>query len=213
MAVMPTGTMQWFDTSSGEGRVVASGREYPVFAGDVEPRARAAGSRVHFDVERVNGVPMAVRVRAKRGTRSSRRQRRFGDLAGARRPEEKGRSPLTRQSGDVDPVPVNRPTELVRRWLAAADSGHLSALLPLYAPQAVLHAPDGDRHGRNNIRAFLVDSGLLSRGWDARPHGSDQSDQIVTAIRGPTAPDRRRVTRFRIDHGEIVEQWVEEPQH
>jgi hypothetical protein len=200
--------MQWFDTGSGQGRIVASGREYPVFVGDVEPQARAAGSRVHFDVERVNGVPTAVRVRAKPGTRTSKRQRRLGDLAGVRRPEEKGRSPLTRKSSDVDPLYPDRPMELVRRWLAAADSGHLDALLPLYAPHAVLHAPDGDRHGRNDIRAFLLDSGLLTRGWDARPHGSDQT---ITAVRGPMAPDHGRMTRFRIDHGQIVEQWVGEP--
>lgn len=205
---MPSGTMQWFDTGTGEGRVVASGREYPVFAEEVEPHARATGSRVRFDVKRIKGVRIAVRVRAVSGTRTSRRQRRFGDLTGAGRPVEKGRAPLTRQQSGIDPLLAGRPAELVRRWLAAANSGHLDAVLPLYAPHAVLHARESDRHGRNNIRAFLVDSGLLSRGWDARPSGSGGT---IMAVRGSTAPDAGRSTRFRIAQGQIVEQWVDEP--
>lgn len=202
---MPSGTMQWFDTSSGEGRVVASGREYPVFDADIEPRARAAGSRVHFDIERINGVSVAVRVRAKSGKRTSRRQRRFGDLTGAGKPAEKGRPPLTHQRTDVEPGTAGRPAELVRRWLAAANSGHRDTVSGLYAPHAVLHAPDGDHHGRNNVDAFLADNGLLTRGWDARPTGSGET---ITAVRRP-GDDNERSTRFRIEHDQIVEQWVD----
>lgn len=60
----PTGTMRWFDPRTGEGRIVASGREDPADASDVEPRARATGARVHFDIQRVDGVARAVRVAA-----------------------------------------------------------------------------------------------------------------------------------------------------
>lgn len=205
---MPSGTMRWFDTGTGEGRVVASGREYPVFEDEVEPHARATGSRVRFDVARIDGVRTAVRVRAVSGTRSSRRQRRFGDLTGAGRPEEKGRAPSTHQRDAVDPLVPGRPAELVRRWIAAANSGHVGAVSSLYAPHAVLHTADGDRHGRGDVARFLIDSGLLSRGWDARPSGSGG---FITALRRATAPDAGRSTRFRIMHGQIVEQWVDEP--
>lgn len=204
---MPRGRLQWFDAGSGEGRVDAFGRQYPVSVHDVEPRARVAGSPVHFDIERIDGVPTAVRVRARPGTRANRRQRRFGDLTGAGRPEEKGRAPLTRHRTETDPLP-RRPTALVRRWLAGADSGHLATVLPLYAPHAVLHAPDGDHCGRAAVRVYLLDSGLLSRGWDARPFGSGQT---IGVVRGTAAPDAGRSTRFRVAHGQVVEQWVDEP--
>lgn len=205
---MPTGTMIWFDPNTGEGRIVASGREYPADAHEVEPHARAAGARVHFDIQRVDGVARAVRVAARPGTRTSTRQRRFGDLTGSARPEEKGRAPLTHASAGIDPLYVGQPMALVRHWIRAADSGHLDGLLPLYAPDAVVHTPADDHHGRGAIRAFLVDSGLLSRGWSARPVGGENE---VTAVRQVTAPDAGRTSRFRIAHGQIIEQWDELP--
>lgn len=203
---MPTGTMLWFDARTGDGRVTASGREYPVRDRDVQPRARRAGARVHFDVKRVHGVPTAVRVTAVEGTRTSSRQSRSGDLTGAARPDVKGRPPLTRQGDAVGPPLAGRPVALVRRWIAAADSGHLDVVLPLYAPDAVVHAGDRDHHGRAAIRSYLLDSGLLTRGWDATP---DASSEFVTATRGAAAPDAGRISRFRTAHGQIVEQWVE----
>ncbi|HSK89748.1 MAG TPA: nuclear transport factor 2 family protein [Euzebyales bacterium] len=205
---MPRGTMKWFDARSGEGRVHASRREYPAFGDEVEPAARVAGARVRFDVARVNGVRVAVRVEAIQGTRTSRKQRRFGDLTGAGRVVEKGRSALTRRRTGVDPQLPGRPVDLVRRWIAGANSGHLDTVLPLYAPAAVLHASDGDHHGRGAIRAYLVDNGLLTRGWDAKPVGAGETVEVV---RGPAAADAGRRTRFRLEHGQICEQWVDEP--
>jgi hypothetical protein len=204
---MARGVMKWFDPGRGEGEIVASGRQYPVVEGEVERPARAAGARVVFDIRRIDGVATAVRVRGRPGTRSTARQRRFGDLTGAGRPEEKGRRGLTRQQTDLDSKLSGRPAELVRRWVAAADSGHLEAMLPLYAPEAVLHTSAGDRHGRGAVRAFLLDSGLLTRGWNPVPRGADDG---ITAVRGPLAADAGRSTRFRIAHGHIVEQWIQE---
>lgn len=203
---MPTGVMVWFDARSGDGRIAASGREYPVRGDDVEPRARRAGARVHFDVERIDGVPTAMRVTPVAGTRTSAKQSRSGDLTGAARPDVKGRPPLTRDGNAVGPPLAGRPVALIRRWIAAADSGHLDAVLPLYAPDAVVHAGDRDHHGRPEIRTYLLDSGLLTRGWHATP---DATSESVTAVRGAAAPDAGRTSRFRTAHGQIVEQWVE----
>lgn len=136
---MPTGTRLWFDPRIGGGRVVASGREYPADVSDVEPRARATGARVHFDIQWVDGVARAVRVAARPGTRTSTRQRRFGDMTGSAHPAEKDRAPLTHHHTAIDPLSVGRPVALVRHWIQAADSGRLDGLLPLYAPDAVLH--------------------------------------------------------------------------
>lgn len=207
---MPQGVMQWFDDRAGEGRVVASKREYPAYVGEVEPRARKTGARVHFDVERVEGVPTAVRVRLRPGTRNSPRQGRMGTLAGVARPEEKGRAPLTRRRTAVDAIMPGRPVALVRRWLVAADSGRLDEVLPLYAPHALLHAPDGEVHGRPAIRAYLLDSGLLTRGWDPTPRGVEEGE-TVEAVRTAMAPDAGLLTRFRVAHGQIAEQWVKAP--
>jgi cold shock CspA family protein len=205
---MPNGTMLWFDTKTGAGRITASGREYPVADGEVEPGARAAGARVHFDVERVDGVATAVRVALREGTRSATGQRRFGSLAGVARPEEKGRAALSHQRGATTPLYPGQPVSLVRHWIRAADSGHVDGLLPLYAPQAVLHTPTEDHHGRGAIRRYLLDSGLLSRGWSARPFGRGDD---VCAVRQRTATDAGRTSRFRIAHGQIVEHWDEPP--
>jgi hypothetical protein len=203
---MPDGVMLWFDAASGDGRIEASGRQYPVRQADVEARARTAGARVHFDVDRVDGVRVAVRVTALPGTRTTHRQRRHGDLTGAHRPDDKGRPPLTRGGGQTDPPTTGRPIALVRRWIAGADSGHLDAVLPLYAPDAVLHGADGDHRGRTAIRAHLLDGDLLTRGWQADPVGSGAT---VVVVRGPMAPDPGRTARFRVAHGQIVEQWDE----
>lgn len=203
---MPTGAMVWFDERSGEGRISASGRQYPAWNADVEPRARRAGARVHFDVARVDGVPVAVRVTAVEGTRTSTRQARAGDLTGAARPDAKGGPATTRSGGRVEPSLAGRPMALVRRWIAAADSGHLDTVLPLYAPHAVVHAAGVDHHGRGAVRAYLTASGLLSRGWHATPAATPDG---VVAVRGAAAPDAGASTRFRIAHGQIVEQWVE----
>jgi hypothetical protein len=204
---MPRGVMKWFN--AGEGRVVAtSGREYPAYEADVEPRARVTGARVQFDAKRIDGVPTAVRVRARAGGRTSRRQRRFGDLTGAGRPEEKGRASLTRQHSGLDPLESRRPKALVARWIAAAGRGRIEVVLPLYAPHAVLHAPEGDYRGRGAVRGFLLDSTVLTRGWDPTPHGEGV---LFVVVRGPSAADAGRTTRFRVEHGQIIEQWVDEP--
>lgn len=203
---MPRGRMRWFDPRTGEGRVVAAGREYPTQTHDVDPRARTAGARVRFDVQRVGGVRTAVRVRLRAGLRTSPKQGRFGDLSGASRPDAKGRAPLTHQRPRVDPTVPGHPTTVVRRWLTAADTGRLDGVLPLYAPDAVVHASDGDHDGRPAVRAYLLDSGLLTRGWDPAPQGEGA---LIRAVRAPTATDAGRSSRFRIAHGQIAEQWVD----
>lgn len=204
---MPRGVMQWFDVGAGEGRVRAVQREYPAYEGETEAPARAAGARVRFDVQRIEGVRTAVRVRLRPGTRSSPRQRRFANLAGTGRIEEKARKGLTHQRPDVSPMVSGRPVALVHHWLVGADSGRLDVVLPLYAPHAVLHAVDGDRCGRAEIRAYLLDSGLLSRGWNPTPRGVDQ---LVEAVRHRAGADGGQVSRFRVAHGQIAEQWVHE---
>jgi hypothetical protein len=204
---MPVGRLRWFDEKQGVGRVVASGREYPVAVEDMDIRARAVGARVHFDIARHDGLQRAVGVRAVPGTRSAPRQRRFQDLTGAGRPEQKGRTPLTRRHPERD-VTSTRPKDVVLRWIRAANSRSAAAAKVLYAVDVVLH--DGRvRHGRSAVPAWLGDHRLLTPGWRPDPVGEGSGDTFTVTRSSGAEPAVR--TRIRVAHGQIAEQWVSEP--
>lgn len=66
---MPTGKMKWFDSESGQARIVArSGHEFAALACEVETAARTPRARVIFDVIREGGIARAANVRLHRGT-------------------------------------------------------------------------------------------------------------------------------------------------
>jgi cold shock CspA family protein len=205
---VPTGRVSWFDPKQGVGRVVASGREYPVVAADMETRARATSARVHFDVTRQDGVDRAVNVRRVPGTRSVPRQRRFQDLTGAGRPEEKGRGALTRQHPERDATPT-KPKAVVTRWIKAANSRSVVATRDLYAVDVVLHAEEETRRGRAAVAGWLLDHNLLTPGWEPEPHGQG-SGETFTVTRRPGAAVSGR-SRIRVSRGQISEQWLDEP--
>lgn len=98
------------------------------------------------------------------------------------------------------------PGTVVTRWVRAANSGRLDGLLPLYAPDAVLHHRGITSSGRTRVRQALLDSGLLRFGWDAKVRG--EGDLLVVQ-RGPGVADPGLRSRFRVLRGEIVEQWTE----
>lgn len=205
---MPTGRVTWFDTKGGVGRILASGREYPVAGGDMQASARAAGSRVRFDVKRQDGLALAVNVRHVAGTRSVARQRRFQDLTGAGRPEDKGRPSLTHQRPDRDVTSAN-PKTVVLRWVAAANSGKVDATRELYAVDVALHAGSETRHGRAAVPRWLLDHRLLAPGWESRPRSDgDGSTYVIKRAPGREVPGESRI---RVAYGKIAEQWLTEP--
>jgi hypothetical protein len=110
---------------------------------------------VHFDIVRHEGVRWAVNVTLRRGTRVSARQHRFGDLAGAHHPDEKGHHPLTDDRPGVDPAYEGRPTKLVEEWVRLVNLEDLSTLRLLYAPEAVLHEGRKRVVGRDAIIEYL----------------------------------------------------------
>jgi cold shock CspA family protein len=203
---MPSGTVAWFDPRSGEGYIRHLHREYPVSAREMEPRARVTGARVHFDVKRDGGLLRAVNVRALAGTRSSPRQRRMGDLAGAKQPADKGNDPLTRRSSDRGWKLAGRPTKVVREWVRTLAAPNADEALPFYAPDAVVHVGGKALTGRNRVREFLYDSRLIGRGMP-EPDIRGESNEIVL-VRWPALPGAPpRQARLRIAHGRIAEQW------
>lgn len=201
---MPDGVLLWFDPSADRGRIRArSGREVPVYGRDLPARARAAGARVHFDLEISEGIELAVRVSAIDGTRSSHRQGRHGDLVGARQPADKGGTGLSRGAPDRALTPA-RPADVVSRWAAAASTGAPDGVLPLYAPDAVLHVDGRAWRGRDQVRQGLLDASVLGPGWDPHVEGVDG---VLSLLRGPALSPVARA-HFRVVDGEIVEQWV-----
>lgn len=201
---MPSGRMIWFDRRAGDGMLEHLGHLYAVRWEDVEPRARTAGARVHFDRIREGGAVRAVNVRLTPGRRSTRRQHRFGDLVGAHRPDEKGR-PI-----GVHPTQHGRrleeqPTEVVHRWITAVGAGDVAAAAALYAPDATLH--DDDRHCRGlpAVRLWLERSPLVgggARGADVR-----FLDDRAVVTWPPTPPAQGACIELSLAHGRIQEQW------
>lgn len=200
---MPDGLLQWYDSRRGEGRVVRGGHEYPVRAADVERRARVPGARVHFDVTRQGGVPVAVDVRLREGTRVSRRQRRFGDMAGARRPDTRGTAPFARPHPEMGHRLASQPHTVVRQWVELVGANDIGGAMLLYAPDAVVHTGDGDVRSRR-VSGWLSGSGLLGHLRTVDIAGA--GDHVVVWCRGTGG--RRVTTWMRVVHGEIAEQWI-----
>lgn len=200
---MPDGLMQWYDRRRGEGRVVRNNREYPVGAADVEPHARVPGARVHFDVKRLEGVAVAVDVRLRAGTRVSRRQRRFGDMVGARRPDTRGTAPFASPHPELGRRLAVHPEVVAWRWAERVADNDLEGATLLYAPDAVVHAGDEELRGRR-VHGWLSASGLMGhvRGVET----SGMGELIVVRWIGPD--DRPGSVWMRLAHGEIAEQWL-----
>ncbi|HLT69184.1 MAG TPA: sigma 54 modulation/S30EA ribosomal C-terminal domain-containing protein [Acidimicrobiales bacterium] len=201
---MPDGLLQWYDAREGVGRIVRRGKRYPVRASDMEPRARVPGARVHFDIRRVDGTAIATNVTLREGTRVSRRQRRFGEMAGARRPSARGTAPFTTARPALIRALTDHPEAVVRLWADLVVAGETDDALQLYAPDAVVHAGDEDLRGRH-IRGWLPDSGLPGRVRSVETSGA--GDLVVVRWIGPD--DRPATWWARAAHGEIAEQWIQ----
>jgi RNA polymerase-binding transcription factor DksA len=200
---MPDGVLQWYDSRRGEGRVVRGGREYPVRAEDMEPHARVPGARVHFDVQTNEGVAVAVGVRLREGTRVSRRQRRFGDMAGARRPDTRGAAPFAQPHPELGRRLASHPRAVLRSWAERVADNDIEAASLLYAPDVVVHAGEEDLRGRR-VHAWLSASGLMGQLRSIETAGA--GELIVVRWIGPEG--RPATAWARVEHGEIVEQWI-----
>lgn len=201
---MPDGLLQWYDARRGEGRIVRGGREYPVFADEMESRARVPGARVHFDIDRRDGVEFATNVTLRHGTRVSHRQRRFGDMVGARRPDTRGTAPYAKPQPGLGRRPASRPEEVAQLWAEKMGGSALDDVMLLYAPHAVVHAGDEDLRGRA-IHSWLSGSELPGtvNTVETTGAGDDTFELRWLDPRGQTA-----TTWIRVDRGEIVEQWI-----
>jgi hypothetical protein len=198
--------MSWFDPSTGEGRVRWGSRELEVDVDEIEPAARAAGARVTFDLVRVEGGRRAARVRLKRGKRVSPRRSRFGDLAGAHHPDQKGHRPVHGRPATPERVHrrEDRPVEVVRLWLRGIEQGEVGATCHLYASDVRLHDGDAEDRGPAAVRRFLSSTPVRGR-HDGRVEPGQDPARVM--VRWPDDGSPTSI-ELRIAHGQISEQWT-----
>ncbi|MFN0091261.1 MAG: sigma 54 modulation/S30EA ribosomal C-terminal domain-containing protein [Acidimicrobiales bacterium] len=194
---MPDGVVLWFDAADGVGRIVAGGREYPVEAREMSPPSRVSGARVHFDIDRHG--PAARNVELRRGTRTSPRQGRFGDLSGAHSPAARG--PFASAHPELAPGLVTQPVRVARAWANAIARRDVAGAAFLYAPDATLHTPAGSSTGRRQVIAALEAADL-----PVGPPEVRAEDRWIGLVW--THGDDETATWLVVDRGEIVEQWL-----
>ena len=206
---MPRGTVSWFDPRTQEGVVLHLGREYPVRAEDMELECRAPRARVHFDVQRSDGVERAVHVRVLAGTRSGPGRARSGLDSGAHHPDDRGGAALTRSHPELRARHSESGGEVAGRWRDALREGDVGAALAFYAPDATLHG-DRELSGRRSIESWLAACPLLGRPLvDVKLTGEPGH---VTRVEwraeesAHTAVAEGRL-RLRVEHARIREQW------
>lgn len=201
---MPDGIVQWFDTESGEGRVLHRRRRYAVSTSDIEPDARVPGARVHFDIDHTSGGTSATGVTLRRGIRSSKGQRRFGDTTGA--PTDAAKKPITtsHESFDQDPTMFRSPVRAAEFFASQMSIGDLDEVMVLYSPTATLHTGGRILFGLDEIRRHWQRSSLL--GAELAPSVRGDQDGTVL-IRWPAQQGERAHSRLQISRGEITEQW------
>lgn len=196
---MPDGRIHRIDAEKDCVYIVRRGRTYRAPMSEVEASARIPSARVHFGVRRSHGVESAEGVRLRRGTRTNRNHRRFGDLTGATRPGSKVRTAAQREFGiDV----TTQPLRIVEAWLEAMEASNFDGAASLYLPEARINLADGDVAGYRGIRAFLEDSGWYGGISSVILHSDDRLVE-VEILEGWDLP----ATSFVIEAGAIAEQW------
>ncbi|MDH3682550.1 MAG: sigma 54 modulation/S30EA ribosomal C-terminal domain-containing protein, partial [Acidimicrobiia bacterium] len=181
--------------------IVRRGRSYEAPISEVESAARVPSARVRFKLRRNGGSDQAEQVRLRTGTRTSKRQRRFGDLTGAHEPGAKVATTATALLGvDV----TTQPLRVVQAWLGAVGDANYDGAVALYHPSATVHTLAGPISGRRRLRAVVELSDQVGEvAEEPEVHGIDQY------VRAACRFDGNPVTaHFKIESGQIAEQWL-----
>ncbi|MDA8310103.1 MAG: sigma 54 modulation/S30EA ribosomal C-terminal domain-containing protein [Actinomycetota bacterium] len=202
---MPEGVVHWFDAAHGDAEVLREGRAYHVPAGEIEAAARHPGARVHFDLQRVEGVEQAADVRLRQSARASRHRHRFGTLEGARRFDTKGPEPYASVHPELRLAAVH-PMQVARSWATSVSKGDMDGALALYSPVAVVHVGERVLEDRTALSEWLEESPAFGCERHARILG--RGDQVIVTWEAETPGEQGFAVRCRIAHGEIAEQWL-----
>lgn len=191
--------------------IVRRGRSYEAPMSEVETAARVPSARVRFNIRRIKGIEQAENVKLRVGTRTSKTQRRFGDLTGARSPGSKVKTTAQKEFGiDV----TTQPFRVAKEWVTAIGSRDFDGATSLYLPGAVIHTKDDDVSGRVKIRRLLEQPDWPDlAATTAELHGVDRYVRADAAAydsaddEAPTDADVFPVF-FEIESGQISEQWL-----
>jgi hypothetical protein len=205
---MPDGVVQWVDPKRGEAQIMRGGQGFRARVADIEPVARHAGARVHFEIHRSKNAVSAVAVRLREGTRVSHHQHRYGTLAGARYIDTKGRGRSSRVHPELAGASGLHPLVVARAWATSVARGDVAGAAALYASDAVIHEGGEEITGRARIQAWLEANQVLRCMRHARIAGSG-NDAMVTWESTPG--EAGCSVRCRIAHGQLVAQWVTTP--
>lgn len=197
---MPDGHLQRIDEQEDQAIVVRNGRRFVARIGDVESAARVPGARVHFDIDRRSGIDEATNVRLSSGTRTNKRQRRFGDLTGAKLPGAKVKSTSSHIGVDV----TTQSLRVINAWLEAMAESRFADATSLYAPNALLHGPMTTKAGRKAIRSVLEDE-VWTAIRDLSETNVSGFDQLVHVRMEDGG--RSESEWFEVHRGSILEHW------
>ena len=197
---MPDGRVHRIDTDKECVYIIRRGRTYRAPISEVEPAARVPSARVHFALRRSDGVETAEGVMLRRGTRTNKRHRRFGDLTGATRPGSKLR---TRTQQEFGINVTTQPLRVVEAWFEAMEGSDFDAATSLYLPEAEVHTVDGTITGRRKVRALLEDSGWHGGLSSVVLHSDDRFIDVEPLEGADVAP-----ASFLIYKGAIAEHWL-----
>ncbi len=199
---MPDGRIQRIDDKRNLAYVVRRGRTYTAPLDQVESRARVPSARVHFTLVRRDGSEHAEKVRLRTGTRTNRRQRRFGDLTGAARPGAKVETIASKSYGvDV----TTQPFRVAQAWIDAMTAQDLDGATSLYLPGASIHTATGQITGRRRIRAELEQlPTLVGAGGRSELNGVDRYVRVDCSYRGD-----QHSMYLVIERGLISEHWID----
>lgn len=100
---------------------------------------------------------------------------------------------------------VEEGMEVVRRWVECLERGDLSGAERLYAPETRFHIRGCGFVGDTGVRQALVAAGIVPyRPLLVEIHGQGTRHTVWWW----TPARRREATRFRVEGGRIVEQWM-----
>lgn len=209
---MPDGRILRIDHGRDRIYLIRRGRTYSAPLNEVDPKARVPSALVEFDLNRRDGRETATNVRLRAGTRTNRRQRRFGDLVGAKRPGAKIDTAAHRDYGIDSTTP---PLPVVRAWLEAMRAHDFDGATSLYLPGARYSSAAGPvddliaGEGRRFIRATLERCPI--QGPDCQVldlSGLDTAGPAAVRLE-VEAHGEGHVVYFAIERGTITEQWVD----
>ncbi len=197
---MPDGKVMRIDDDRGLAWIVRRGRTYEASLPEVETAARIPNARVRFKLRRSGGMERAEQITLRSGTRTSKRQRRFGDLTGSHQPGAKVMTTAQRTLGvDV----TTQPVRIVEAWVQAMHDQDYDGALSLYEPSAMVHTTDGTASGRRRLRALLD-----TCGHDAFDPAAVELRGVDRYLRADCGGADGPTSYFFIDGGRIVEQWI-----